>query len=39
MAEEIPVHKIHKYAIVNCEKIISQLGKNIFPVGQIIFPS
>ena len=22
MAEEIPVHKIHKYAIVNCEKII-----------------
>lgn len=39
MAEEIPVHKIHKYAIVNCEKNNFQLGKNIFPVGQIIFPS
>ena len=26
-------------ALVNCEKIISQLGKNIFPVGQILFPS
>ena len=30
---------IHRGALVNCEKIISQLGKNIFPVGQILFPS
>ena len=30
---------IHRGAMVNCEKIISQLGKNIFPVGQILFPS
>ncbi len=30
---------IHRAAMVNCEKIISQLGKNIFPVGQILFPS
>ena len=30
---------IHRGALVNCEKIISQLGKNIFPVGQIFFPS
>ena len=29
---------IHRGAMVNCEKIISQLGKNIFPVGQILFP-
>ena len=29
---------IHRGALVNCEKIISQLGKNIFPVGQILFP-
>lgn len=28
---------IHRGALVNCEKIISQLGKNIFPVGQIFF--
>ena len=28
---------IHRGALVNCEKIISQLGKNIFPVGQILF--
>ena len=27
MAEEIPVHKIHKYAIVNCEKIIKGVCK------------
>ena len=26
-------------ALVNCEKIISQLGKNIFPVGAILFCS
>ena len=25
--------------MVYCEKIISQLGKNIFPVGQILSPS
>ena len=30
---------IHRGALVNCEKIISQLGKNFFPVGQILFPS
>mgnify|MGYP003182615213 FL=1 len=30
---------IHRGALVNCEKIISQLGKIIFPVGQILFPS
>ena len=24
---------------LNCEKIISQLGKNIFSVGWILFPS
>ena len=27
MAEEIPVHKIHKYAIVNCDKIIKGVCK------------
>lgn len=27
MAEEIPVHKIHKYAIVNCEKITKGVCK------------
>ena len=27
MAAEIPVHKIHKYAIVNCEKIIKGVCK------------
>ena len=30
---------IQRGALVNCEKIISQLGKNIFPVWQILFPS
>ena len=30
---------IHRGAMVHCEKIISLLGKNIFPVGQILFPS
>ena len=30
---------IHRGALVNCEKIISQFLKNIFPVGQILFPS
>ena len=27
MAAEIPVHKIHKNAIVNCEKIIKGVCK------------
>ena len=30
---------IRQQAVLNCEKIISQLGKNIFPVGAIWFCS
>ena len=34
MAEEIPVHKKHKYAVVYCEKIIKGVAKERcdFPV-------